>query len=397
MAPWFQLMEKRLNIAKWELPPNENNDVLRRGCEKLGFSYGVIPRNVKDCHDLGYCGMGCPVGAKQDMLNTTIPTAMQNGASLVSRARAERLVFKNGKIDRLECVAMDTQGNRPTNRRVNIKAGYYILSAGAIGSPAVLLRSNLPDPQKLAGKRTFLHPVSASGAIMPEPVEAYSGAPQSIYSDHFLYPADGRMGYWLEVPPVHPIMAGTKLRGHGKHHRELISKLPYVQVIIALTRDGFHEKSVGGTVELKKDGTPLLDYPITDYVWDGIVRAKLSCAEIQFAAGAQLISSFHEEAPHYKSWAEAKREIPKLKSEIMRMWVTCAHQMGGCAMGESEKSSVVDSSGRHHHAENLFIFDGSTFPTSVATNPQLSIYAMVAKQATMLAEKISGRVVNNPL
>ena len=390
MAPWFDAMERRLNIKEWELPPNENNDVLRRGCEKLGIPYGVIPRNVKECWDLGYCGMGCPIGAKQDMLTATIPVAMKNGAVLVSRARAERLVYKNGKIDRLECVGMDRRGNRPTRRRVTVTARHYLLCAGAIGSPALLLRSNLPDPNRLVGKRTFLHPVSASGAIMPDPVEAYSGAPQSIYSDHSLYPADGSMGYWLEVPPVHPIMAGTKLRGHGKHHRELISKFPYVQVIIALTRDGFHDESVGGTVELKKDGTPVLDYPINDYLWDGLRRAQLTSAEIQFAAGARLVSSFHEEAPHYKSWAEAKREIPKLKMEIMRQWVTCAHQMGGCAMGESEKSSVVDSTGRHHHAENLYVFDGSTFPTSVGTNPQLSIFAMVARQATRLAGQIAG-------
>jgi choline dehydrogenase-like flavoprotein len=390
MAPWFKVMERRLNIKEWELPPNENNDVMRRGLEKLGIPYGVIPRNVRECRDLGYCGMGCPVGAKQDMLTTTIPAALQNGAVLVSRARAERLVFKNGKIDRLECIAMDRRGNRPTRRRVNVKADYYILSAGAIGSPALLMRSKLPDPQKLVGKRTFLHPVSASGAFMPEPVEAFSGAPQSIYSDHFLYPADGSMGYWLEVPPVHPIMAGTKLRGHGKRHSGLMNKFPYMQVIIALTRDGFHDESVGGAVELKKDGTPVLDYPITDYVWDGILHTKLTCAEIQFAAGANLVGPFHEESPRYTSWAEAKREIPRLKLEIMRMWVTTAHQMGGCAMGESARSSVVDSNGRHRHAENLYVFDGSTFPTSVATNPQLTIFAMVAKQATRLAGQITG-------
>ena len=395
MAPWFQLMEKRLNIKRWEVPPNENNDVLRRGCEKLGITYGVISRNVKECRDLGYCGMGCPVGAKQDMLNTTIPVAMRHGAILVSRARAERLVYKNGKVQKVECVAMDMQGNRPTNRRITVKGRHYILSAGAIGSPALLMRSNLPDPNKRVGKRTFLHPVSASGAIMPDPVEAYSGAPQSIYSNHFLYPADARIGYSLEIPPIHPIMAGTKLRGHGKHHSELMDKFPYLQTIIALMRDGFHDESVGGTVELKKDGTPLLDYPISGYVWDGLHRAMLTSAEIQFAAGASRVVPMHEETSGYASWAEAKREIPKLKTEIMRMWVTSAHQMGGCPMGESEKSSVVNSSGKHHQAENLYIFDASTFPTSVGTNPQLSIFAMVAKQATRLAENIGGNPLDN--
>lgn len=391
MAPWFQAMERRLNISEWELPPNENNDVLRRGCEKLGIPYGVIPRNVKECRDLGYCGVGCPVSAKQDMLTTTIPAAMKNGSVLVSRARAERLVYKDGKIDRLETVGMDRRGNRPTRRRVTVTARHYCLCAGAIGSPALLLRSKLPDPNGLVGKRTFLHPVGASSAIMPDPVEAYSGAPQSIYSDHSLYPADGAMGYWLEVPPIHPILAGTRIRGHGRHHRGIISRLPYLQAIIAFNLDGFHEKSIGGTVELKSDGTPVLDYPITDYLWDGARRSLLTSAEIQFAAGAVRVIPFHEESPGYKSWAEAKREIPRLKMEILRMWITSAHPMGGCAMGESARTSVVDSTGRHHHAENLYVFDGSTFPTSVGKNPQLSIYAMVARQATRLAGQIAGK------
>jgi len=282
MAPWFKVMEERLNIAKWELPPNENNEVLRIGCEKLGIPYGVISRNVRECRDLGYCGMGCPIGAKQDMLHTTIPAALQRGAVIVSRARAEQFIFINGKVQKLECIAMDMQGNRPAKYRVTVKADYYILSAGAVGSPALLMRSKLPDPNKLVGKRTFLHPVAASAAIMPEPVEAFSGAPQSIYSDHFLYPADNVMGYWLEIPPIHPIMAGTKMRGHGRRHSGLMSHFPYLQVIIALTRDGFHEKSVGGTVELKKDGTPVLDYPITDYVWDGLRRSlKYSLPQVQ--------------------------------------------------------------------------------------------------------------------
>src|ERR1700757_226338 len=30
LAPWFERMERRLGIALWRVPPNENNDVLRR-------------------------------------------------------------------------------------------------------------------------------------------------------------------------------------------------------------------------------------------------------------------------------------------------------------------------------------------------------------------------------
>ena len=35
MSPWFQQAERRLNIGPWLAPPNENNDLLRRGAAKL--------------------------------------------------------------------------------------------------------------------------------------------------------------------------------------------------------------------------------------------------------------------------------------------------------------------------------------------------------------------------
>jgi hypothetical protein len=93
MAPWFAQMERRLNVNPWHLPPNENNAVLARGAEKLGIPVAVIPRNVKECWNLGYCGMGCPTNAKQSMLLTTIPSALNLGAMLISRLRAEWLDF----------------------------------------------------------------------------------------------------------------------------------------------------------------------------------------------------------------------------------------------------------------------------------------------------------------
>jgi len=84
LEPWFARMEERLGIAPWAVAPNENNDVLRRGCAKLGYSHGVIARNVKGCANLGYCGMGCPTNAKQSMLVTTIPAALARGVTCVA-------------------------------------------------------------------------------------------------------------------------------------------------------------------------------------------------------------------------------------------------------------------------------------------------------------------------
>jgi choline dehydrogenase-like flavoprotein len=391
LAPWFAMMEQRLNIHPWEQSPNANNNVLRIGAAKLGIQTNVIPRNVKGCWNLGYCGMGCPTNAKQSMLVTTIPFALAHGATLLTRARAQRFTYSGSRITGLTVRALQADGITPSPYTVTVHARHFVVAAGAIGSPALLLRSALPDPYKRVGKRTFLHPVVLSLADMPEAVNAFSGAPQSIYTDHFLYtqPIDGPIGYKLEVPPVHPVLAATTLVGFGEAHARLMNRLAYGQVIIALLRDGFHAESTGGSVALRSDGTPVLDYPMTPYLWDGARRALLTMAEIQFAAGAKTVLPMHEDAVEYASFDAARAAINTLPMEILRTRVVSAHVMGGCAMGADPKVSVVHGDGSHHHVENLSVFDGSVFPTSIGANPQLSIYGIVARNATALARRIS--------
>ena len=207
LAPWFSKVEARLGIAPWEVAPNANNAALARGAAKLGLPSAVIRRNVRACWNLGYCGVGCPTNAKQSMLVTTIPAALDRGAKLVTRVRAERLVIEGDRVTRLEARALDPRGVEPTARRVVVRAGAYVSAAGAIGTPALLLRSGVPDPNRLVGKRTFLHPTVVSAALMPERVDGFAGAPQSVYSDHYLdtLPPDGPAGFKLEAPPVHPV------------------------------------------------------------------------------------------------------------------------------------------------------------------------------------------------
>jgi choline dehydrogenase-like flavoprotein len=325
------------------------------------------------------------------MLVTTIPSALQHGAALISRTRAQRLIGDaNGRVTTLECVAMDERGIYPTTRQITVRARHFILAGGAIGSPALLLRSNLPDPYARVGKRTFLHPTVISAAIMPDAVDPFSGAPQSVYSDHFLYvdPLDGPIGYKLEVPPLHPVLMSTTFTAFGLENAAQMNQIRNASAIIALLRDGFHEQSSGGTVELKSDGTPVLDYPVTSYVWEGARRALDMMAQIQFAAGAKHVLPLHESAKPYDALSDARSAIAGFPMEILRTRVASAHVMGGCAMGVDPKISVVDSYGSHHHVENLSVFDGSVFPTSIGANPQLSIYGLTARNATKLAQRL---------
>lgn len=392
LQPWFEMVERRLNIGPWQRAPNTNNTLMRTGATALGIPVGEIRRNVRDCWNLGYCGMGCPTGAKQSMLVTTIPSALGRGATLIHRLRAERLVSVGTRIDALECVAMEADGVHPRPIRWTLRARHFVLAAGAIGTPALLLRSKLPDPHGLTGARTFLHPTVVAAGRFANAVHGHAGAPQSLYSDHFLeqFPIDGPLGFKLEVPPLHPVLFSTTLQGFADEHAAAMRDFTHTHAQLALLRDGFHPQSHGGRVALRADGTPLLDYPLNEPIWEAARRALLAMAEIQFAAGALSVQAVHEQCRGYTNWPQAKEGIARLPMKPLLTRVVSAHVMGGAAMGASEATGVTAPDGSLRGVDNVSVFDGSVFPTSIGANPQLSVYAVAARNASILTSRITG-------
>ena len=395
MSPWFEQAERRLHIAPWLAAPNANNQQLRTGAARLGIAVAAMARNVKGCWNLGSCGLGCPTNAKQSMLVTTIPAALDRGASLLVQTRVQRLQIDAGRVQALLAVPVALNGAPLAAAGTRIVARHVVVAGGAINSPALLLRSQAPDPRRRLGARTFLHPTLVSMASFEQPIEGWRGAPQSLYTDHFLDidPIDGAIGYKIEVAPLHPVIAASTLPGHGAEQTPLLRDFANTQAMLALLRDGFHPASEGGQVGLAGDGSPTLAYPLTDFVMDGARRSLLSMAEIQFAAGARRVLPVHERARPFDSWREARTEIAALPMKPLLTRVLSAHVMGGCGMAGREEFGVVRPDGVHWQLDNLSVHDGSLFPTSIGANPQLSVYGLVNKLATALARRLAGRDV----
>ena len=61
-----------------------------------------------------------------------------------------------------------------------------------------------------------------------------------------------------------------------------------------------------------------------------------------------------------------------------------AHLVGACRMGADPRKSVVDKFGRAHDVSNLFVCDGSVFPTQGSANPGLTVRALAARTADYL-------------
>ena len=397
LAPYFQQAERRLNVSTWLTPPNENNELLRRGAAQLGIPAAAILRNVKGCWNLGSCGMGCPTNAKQSMLLTTVPTALSLGATLAVNTRATRLNIQNGRVTSVSAEHLDKK-SAPSQESIaksaiEIKCGHVVVAGGAINSPALLLRSQAPDPHDRLGIRTFLHPVVMSSALMAQRVEGWAGAPQTIYSDHFLgtQAIDGPMGYKLEAPPIHPVIFASSIPGFGEVQSGMLKTFAHQHILLALLRDGFAPASAGGQVSLRSDGSPSLAYPLNDFVMDGARRALLSMAEIQFAGGAKEVLPVHEQAQPYTSWAQAKAAITQMPIVPLQTRVVSAHVMGGCGMAASPELGVVRPDGVHWQIANLSVHDGSLFPTSIGANPQLSIYGLVNRLTQDLIGRLGGK------
>ena len=151
-----------------------------------------------------------------------------------------------------------------------------------------------------------------------------------------------------------------------------------------------------GIVRLRSDGSGVLDYRINGYIWDGVRSSYLAMAECQFAAGAESVHPACSDARPYRSWSEARAAISGLRLRSPNVFLNSTHPLGGCAMGGDTRTSVVNGQGRHHHLENLWVIDGSIFPSSLGVNPGETIYTLAARNATLLAEHVAASAPSTP-
>jgi choline dehydrogenase-like flavoprotein len=66
-----------------------------------------------------------------------------------------------------------------------------------------------------------------------------------------------------------------------------------------------------------------------------------------------------------------------------------AHQCGTCRFGSDPTTSVLDLNCRAHDVDNLYVVDGSFFPSNSGVNPTLTIMANALRVGDHLAERIT--------
>lgn len=378
LAPHWDAVEARLHIAEWPLAlMNANNRVLWDGLGKLGYERKLMRRNVNGCLNIGYCGMGCPVDAKQSMLVTTIPDAVERGLTVYANASARTIATSGRRATAVNVEMLDPQTNRPTGVKLTVRAKAMVVSGGAVNSPGVLLRSGL-DAGGRVGERTWLHPVVASLAEFEHDIAGYGGAPQTAHSRQFIERGRGQVGFFLEAAPLHPMLAAVVSSGSGPLWDGLFSKFQKLNALIALSTDGFLPEERGATVRLRRGAYSRysISYDFLPAHFEAFLSANKEMARIQFAAGAKRVVSLHVPHAVVMESVDDIGRLDRAQWAPTRVRVVSAHLMGGCAMGSDPATSVVDPHLRFHTLDNLFVVDGSVFPTSLGVNPQLTIYGI---------------------
>jgi choline dehydrogenase-like flavoprotein len=387
LVPHWERVEARLNVVQMRLDQvNRNNLVTWRGLEALGWHKDLLFRNVKNCAHSGYCGMGCAIDAKQSMLVTFLPDAVRAGADIYANAWVERIETDGRRCTAVVAKVRDPRTDQLNGRTITVRARATVLAGGAINTPAILLRSGI-DPSGRTGKRTFFHPAIGGVGVHPERVHPFAGSPQYVYSDEFVE-RDG-MGFLLEGAPMFPMSMGSLATGLGAERQAMLELLPYSSLTGALLHDGFDpdDPDEGATVTVKPDGRPNIDYKWTARLQEGLRAATIATLRIQLAAGAQQAYTVH--GVYVRTEAEIEALVDRIPIEPGRVPVFVAHCMGGCAMGTDPARSVVDSrSLRHHALDDVFVIDGSVFPTSCSVNPQISIYGLASWGAEHVREML---------
>ena len=363
----------RIAASTDESEVNETNSMLQRAAKSLGYRWSTIARNALGC-DLSQCGncmFGCRIGGKQSAATTYLADAIRSGAQIVAPFTARRLVHRGGKVTGVEGAYADPRGER---RDVTIAAKQVVLAAGALETPALLMRSGVSS--RHLGAHLFLHPTVAVTGLYAAPVEPWKGPPQTIVCDEFSNLA-GAYGYRIEAAPAHPglLSVGIPWAGARAHRREM-QHVRRAAPFIVLTRD-----ASSGRVRTTKSGDAYFEYRPGSQEKRLIRHGMATVARMHHAAGAERILTLHSERIAWErdggqSIESFCRKIDAASTSPNRLPLFSAHQMGTCRIGRDGGSAVCDERGAVFGLSGAYVADASLFPASSGVNPMVTIMAL---------------------
>ena len=379
-------VSERINVTDRCSDWNPTTETLKAACEARGHGFQRITRNANeeryDADLAGLMGFGDVSGAKNSTQKTWLQDAADAGARFVVNCRVERVLVEDGRAAGVEGTYVDGEGR---TARVTVRAPTVVVAAGALDTPAVLLRSGIGGPA--AGDYLRLHPATAVAGFYDTPQKAWWGPPQSGLSMGMANIEDG-YGYLIETSHASPGVSGAAFPWHGgEAHKAIMAASPVTAAFVLLIRDHGH-----GRVSIDAAGSPVHEYPFDDELDQRIFRGGVEeLVRLHEAGGANGIATFHREI---EPWSrESGESIDDFAARVRAASLEpydhatfSLHHMGSARMGKDPATSVANGWGELHDTPGVWIGDASGFPTASGTNPMLTTMALALRTAEAITE-----------
>ncbi len=346
--------------------------VLARGAEALGIAWTETPiatlsapRGLAPpCVYRGFCTSGCSTNAKQSVLNTWLVRALAAGAEIRDLAMVGQV--ETGPDGRATGVRYHREGRWRFQRAKNVVVAGY-----AIETPRLLLNSasarhpdGLANSSGLVGRYLTVQGNQAVWGTSEEEIRAYKAPPSLALTEHWNYDDDKDFhgGYcYMAQGPLPTLWSSTLASGRGLWGDALVSEMGNYNHVVGL-------KNVGEYMAQERNRVTLADE--TDQYGLRVARVTYSWCENDRAQNAHALRFMGQAL-------EAAGGV----HDIWEQTDDTCHLNGSCRMGSDPRTSVVDADCRSWDVDNLWICDGSVFPTVGGVNPSLTIQAIACRTA----------------
>lgn len=358
-------------------PLNAAADYLAQGCEALGMEWTETPLatlsapkgRAHPCVYRGFCVTGCSTNAKQSVLTTWLPRAIAAGAEIRDLAMVGRIDTRDGKATG---VHYHRQGAWHFQKARNVVVAGY-----AIETPRLLLNSanaefpdGLANSSGLVGKNLMVQLNQAAWGQVDDDVRSYKGPPSLAITEHWNYHDEGKdyQGGWcyMSQGPLPASWARSLATGRGLWGQALADEMERANHSLGLKMVGEVLPYENNRVTLEAGETDQYGLPIPRITYShGENEKRMIDHAVQVMDDALSAVGARER------WRE--------------MDDTC-HLNGTARMGSDPSDSVVNADCRSWDIPNLWICDGSVFPTVGGVNPSLTIQAIACRTGDRIAE-----------
>ena len=330
-----------------------------QGLHPFAYPMGIDLREGGRCIRCKTCdGFPCKVLAKSDADTCVVRPALESdGVSLWTNTFVKRLVTSpDGK--RIEVVEVEKEGQSQ-----KLKAATVIVACGTVNSTALLLRSansahpnGLGNKSDVLGRHYMVHNNTALMAVNPLLPNPTVFQKTTAVND-----------FYFKGPSFNYPMGNIQLLGKLQAGMLAAAK-PFIPKAVL---HAMSKRSVDWWV--MSEDLPDLENRVTlDSSGDIRVRWQPN----NLLAHQRLIGA-------------AKSMMRRAGYGILfaeRMGIaTNSHQCGTIRFGDDPASSVLDPDCKSWEIENLYVVDGSFFPSSTAMNPALTIAAQALRVGEHLA------------